>query len=287
MKKIAVIGSGIAGNSAAWALSQTHDVTLFESSDRPGGHANTVEIDYDGMPISVDTGFIVYNEHNYPLLTRLFDYLGVTTEESNMSFGVSLDGGRMEWSGQGLKSIFAQRRNLFSPGFLSMLQEIFKFNQICKEDLAAGRLCGSSFDEYLKSRRFSTRLKQDYLVPMTAAIWSTPPHRMLDFPAESLIRFMDNHRLIHRKSERPKWRTVAGGSRQYVEKLLADFRGTLCLNSQVVRVEPGPREVVVSLADGRDLNFDAAILACHSDQTNAMLPDWAIEQKRVSAMFCN
>ncbi len=285
MKKIAVIGSGISGNSAAWALSHQNDVTLFESAERPGGHSNTAVVEYGDRQIAVDTGFIVYNDHNYPLLTRLFEHLGVETEQSDMSFGVSLDSGRMEWSGQGLKSIFAQRRNLFSPGFLSMLQEIFKFNRICKDDLNSGKLCGSSFDEYLKARRFSTRLKEDYLVPMTAAIWSSPPQRMLEFPAESLIRFMDNHRLIHKKHERPKWRTVTGGSRQYVKRLLEDFRGQLRLNSKITAIEPGPREVLLTLADGSTETFDSVVVAAHSDQASAMLPDWAKDQKAILDMI--
>jgi len=271
MKKIAVIGSGIAGNAAAWALSKTHDVTLYEKRQRTGGHSHTVTVDYDGKPIDVDTGFIVFNDHNYPLLTRLFDHLGVQTEKSNMSFGVSLDQGRFEWSGQGLLSIFAQRRNLFSPGFLFMLREIFQFNRICKEDLKTGALCDSSFDEYLKSRKFSQRLKEDYLVPMTAAIWSTPPKRMLEFPAESLVRFMDNHRLIHKKAERPKWRTVTGGSRQYVDQLLADFDGKLVTDSPVKSVQQVDAGVEITTADREIERFDEVVFATHSDQALALL----------------
>lgn len=266
MKKIAVIGSGISGNSAAWALSQTHAVTLFEKRERTGGHSHTVTVDYDGTPIDVDTGFIVFNDHNYPLLTKLFDHLGVQTQKSDMSFGVSLDQGRFEWSGQGLRSIFAQRRNLFSPGFLFMLREIFQFNRICKEDLKSGALCGSSFEEYLRERKFSERLRDDYLVPMTAAIWSTPPKRMLEFPAESLVRFMDNHRLIHRKAERPKWRTVSGGSRQYVDKLLSDFKGHLETGDGAKWVRNLDGEVEIETASGRRERFDEVVFATHSDQ---------------------
>jgi len=281
MKKIAVIGSGIAGNSAAWALSKTNDVTLFEKRERTGGHSNTDTVDYDGRPIQVDTGFIVYNDHNYPLLTKLFDHLNVETVLSNMSFGVSLDDGNFEWSGQGLKSVFAQRRNLFSPGFLFMLKEIFAFNRICKEDLKSGALCGSSFEEYLKTRKFSKRLKEDYLVPMTAAIWSTPPKRMLEFPAESLVRFLDNHRLIHKKAERPKWRTVKNGSRQYVDKLLADFKGEIRLNANVTSVGKVGDKVRVELSSGSAELFDEVVMASHSDQSLKMLSREQEAQRKI------
>ncbi len=281
MKKIAVIGSGISGNSAAWALSKNNHVTLFESSCRTGGHSNTVEIDYQGKSIKVDTGFIVYNDHNYPLLTKLFDYLDVETIPSNMSFGVSLDNGNFEWSGQGFGNIFAQRRNLFSPRFLFMLREIFTFNRICKEDLKSGALCGTSFDEYLTHRNFSKRLKDDYLVPMTAAIWSTPPQRMLEFPAESLVRFLDNHRLIHKRKDRPKWRTVKGGSRQYVDKLLGDFSGVLETGREVVSVDGNGLRPILTFVDGTEQEFDEVVIATHSDEALALLVNPDVNQRSI------
>lgn len=269
--KIAVIGSGISGNAAAWALSRAHDVTLFEKRSRPGGHSATVEVDYDGANIPVDTGFIVFNETNYPLLTRLFDQLGVEVEQSEMSFSVSLDQGRFEWCGRTLNSVFAQRRNLFSPGFLLMLGDIFRFNARARKDLRSGALCGLSFGDYMERRGFSTRLRDDYLVPLTAAIWSTPSARMLDFPAESLIRFLDNHRLMH--IQRPWWRTVSGGSRRYVEKLLADFRGTILLDRQVVDIRRREHGVDVTDNRGAVRRFDALVMACHTDQALRALGD--------------
>ncbi|MGB7285919.1 MAG: FAD-dependent oxidoreductase [Salaquimonas sp.] len=281
MKNIAVIGSGISGNSAAWALSKEHNVTLFEKDERTGGHSNTAIIDYDGKQIEVDTGFIVYNDHNYPLLTQLFDHLNVETSKSDMSFGVSLDKGKFEWSGQGLGAVFAQRRNLFSPGFLFMLREIFLFNRICKEDLKTGALCGSSFGEYLINRKFSQRLRDDYLVPMTAAIWSTPPSRMLEFPAESLVRFMDNHRLIHGVNERPQWRTVKGGSRQYVDKLLAEFDGKIELGSTVTKIEKMADGVHLSLENGETRVFDEVVIGAHSDQAMRLLGKPTAAQKTI------
>ncbi len=281
MKKIAVIGSGISGNSTAWALSKSHNVTLFEKDNRTGGHSNTAIVDYDGEQISVDTGFIVYNDHNYPLLTKLFDHLGVETSQSNMSFGVSLDAGKFEWSGQGLGGVFAQRKNLLSLSFLSMLREIFTFNRICKEDLKSGALCGSSFGEYLKTHRFSDRLRDDYLVPMTAAIWSTPPQRMLDFPSESLIRFMDNHKLIHGVNDRPQWRTVTHGSRQYVNKLLGDFEGKLILNNGVQLIEKVETGVRLTLEDGSQAIFDEVVIATHTDQALNMLKAPSSAQREI------
>ncbi len=173
--RIAVIGSGIAGNSAAWALSERHDVTLYEKRARPGGHSATVDIDYDGTSMAVDTGFIVYNELNYPNLTALFDHLGVATEASDMSFSFSLDGGVREWSGCNLGTIFGQRRNIVSLRFMWMLREILRFNRMSVADRASGYLNGLSLADYLARRKFSPCFASDYLLPMGAAIWSTPP----------------------------------------------------------------------------------------------------------------
>ncbi|MGI9402324.1 MAG: NAD(P)/FAD-dependent oxidoreductase [Rhizobiaceae bacterium] len=269
--KLAVIGSGIAGNSAALALSRRHDVTLYEKRERAGGHSATVDLDYDGVNIPVDTGFIVYNTTNYPLLTKLFDHLDIQTESTVMSFSVSLDQGRFEWCGDTIRTIFAQKRNLFSPGFLMMLGDILRFNSMAKRDLDAGTLCGITFGDYIRSRGFSTRLRDDYIVPMTAAIWSTPAARMLDFPAESLVRFLDNHRLIQLR--RPCWRTVTGGSRNYVSTLLKDFSGTLLLNSPVERVIRNGGKVFVTSSNGQTAQYDGVVMASHSDQTLKMLAD--------------
>ena len=186
--KIAVIGSGISGNSAAWALSRKHDITIYEKRNRLGGHSATVNVEHGCQTIPVDTGFIVYNEQNYPLLTRLFEHLDVATQPSRMSFSVSLDDGKLEWCGTKLKGVFAQPSNLFSPGFLRMLRDIFRFNDRARKDLQNGALCGLTLNDYLSKGGFSQRLKNDYLVPMTSAIWSTPSTKMLEFPAESLIR---------------------------------------------------------------------------------------------------
>ena len=217
-----MVGSGISGAAAAWALNDTADVTLFEAAARPGGHTATVDVDYDGRHIAVDTGFIVYNELNYPDLTALFSHLGVATHESDMGFSLSLDAGRLEWSGANVRSIFAQKRNVFSPSFLWMLREVLRFNRQCVEDRDAGQLAHRTIGDYLEHRKFSPAFRDNYLIPMAAAIWSTPRIKMLDYPAATFVSFFENHRLIH--NERPAWRTVSGGSRTYLQKLLQAAR---------------------------------------------------------------
>ncbi|MBO6755410.1 MAG: FAD-dependent oxidoreductase [Roseibium sp.] len=281
--RIAVIGAGIAGNSAAWALSEKHQVVLYEKRLRPGGHSATVDIDYDGSPMSVDTGFIVYNELNYPNFTALLDHLNVKTEASDMSFGFSGNNGRMEWAGTSLNTVFAQRRNIASPRFLRMLREIFKFNKKAPTDLTSGRLYGRSLGEYLETEGYSEAFVNDYLLAMGAAIWSTPLNQMRDYPAESFIAFFDNHRLIH--TDRPLWRTVSGGSRNYVAKLLAPLSGHIRLGAQVVGVRRENGIVHVTDSSGETDTFDQIILASHTDQSLAMLDDPSPQERALlSAM---
>ncbi len=268
---IAVIGSGISGSAAAWALNPVHDVTLYEKDARPGGHTATVDIDYDGTPISVDTGFIVYNEANYPNLTALFAELGVTTHKSDMSFSVSLDQGRLEWSGDNLATVFAQKRNLLRPSFLMMLREILRFNRICLEDRSAGRLAAMSIGDYLNWRGFSPGFTNNYLVPMAAAIWSTPSGKMLEFPAENFIQFFDNHRLIYSKPH--PWRTVTGGSRNYLQKLLRPLGDRVRLGCGICSIRREDGRVVIVDGDGVTRLFDKVIIAAHSDQALKMLSD--------------
>ncbi|MDM9629505.1 FAD-dependent oxidoreductase [Rhizobium sp. S152] len=269
--KIAVIGSGVSGASAAWALNPIHDVTLFEKDARPGGHTATVDVDYDGIRIPVDTGFIVYNEGNYPNLTALFKELDVATHASDMSFSLSLDEGKLEWSGGGLSSIFAQKRNLLRPSFLLMIREILRFNRTCLLDRAAGHLTSRSIGDYLDWRGFSPGFTNNYLIPMAAAIWSTPAAQMLQFPAEHFVNFFDNHRLIY--SRQHQWRTVTGGSRNYLDKLLAPLGDRLKLGLGVRSVMRHQAGVTVIDDSGAETHFDKVIFAAHSDQTRRMLTD--------------
>jgi predicted NAD/FAD-binding protein len=275
--RVAVIGTGIAGSAAAWSLSERYPVTVYDREIRPGGHSHTVTIDYDGTPVAVDIGFIVYNELNYPDLTALFAHLGVETVESSMSFAVTADGGRFEWKGGGSNwrqtagGLFAQPRNLLSPSYLRMLRDILTFNTRSVEDHAAGRLAGLSLGEYFSVRNFAPRLLTDYLAPMGAAIWSAPANAMFDFPAENFVAFFNNHGLL--QYDRPVWRTVQGGSRCYVEKLTAAFRDRIRLGCAVTSIERTPHGVVVNDSHGRSDTYDHVVIASHSDQALAMLSD--------------
>ncbi len=281
--KIAVIGSGISGSSAAMMLSRQHDVTVFEKNAVAGGHTATVDIDYDGKAISVDTGFIVYNEATYPKLTKLFAELDVKTHESNMSFSMSLDNGGLEWCGDTISTIFAQKRNIMRPSFLRMLAEIMRFNRICLLDRTNGHLKACSIGDYLNWRRFSRDFADNYLMPMAAAIWSTPTDRMLEFPAERFVNFFDNHRLINIRQH--AWRTVSGGSRNYLDKLLSPLGANVKLNCGVSHIRRHAGHVDITDEQGRQYRFDHVIMACHSDQSLKILSDATPqEQKLLSAV---
>lgn len=282
-RKIAVIGSGISGSSAAWALSDTADVTLYEAEDRAGGHTATVDIDYDGTPLSVDTGFIVYNELNYPELTQLFAHIGVDTHESDMGFSLSLDEGRLEWSGHNLRTLFTQKRNIVSPRFLWMLREILRFNRCCVVDRDAGRLAGLTIGGYLEKRRFSAGFRDNYLIPMAAAIWSTPRVEMLAFPAATFVTFFENHRLI--EEDRPMWRTVTGGARSYLERLLAPLGRRVRTGAGIEAVARDAHGVTVKARGAEPERYDGVVVATHSDQALALLSDAsAIERSILSAV---
>ncbi len=285
IQRIAVIGTGISGLSAAWLLRDRHQVTVYEKDNRLGGHANTRVVDYDGAAIPVDTGFIVYNEVNYPHLTRLFASLGVATDESNMSFSVSAGDGRLEWAGESLRTVFAQKRNLARPRFLGMLRDILRFNRDAAADLAAGRLDGLSLGEYLASGGFGEAFRRDYLLPMGAAIWSTPAADMMAFPAASFIRFFANHALLRGLDDRHQWRTVRGGSRAYVETIGRDLGGAVRLSCAAVRIERDAFGATVIDATGNRERYDAVVLATHADQALALLDRPDDGERRILGAF--
>jgi len=269
--KIAVVGAGVSGLGAAWALRSAHDVTVFEKRGRLGGHANTVTIDYDGASIPVDTGFIVYNPLNYPNLVQLFAHLGVETHRTDMSFGFSLDK-TLEWSSNGLGGLFADPKNLLNPAFLGMLREILRFNDKAQADLDAGVLMGLTLDQYLDQLGLSARFRENYLLPMGAAIWSSTEAEMAVYPAEAFVRFFNNHRLMHAK--RPKWHTVKGGSRQYVTKIAEDLESAgVQFAPAASAVHRQDQQVQIVDAQGQVHQFDEVILACHSDQALSLLKD--------------
>lgn len=270
--RIAVIGAGIAGLGAAWALRGFHDVVLYEKDQRLGGHANTVVVDHAGVPTPVDTGFIVFNRLNYPNLTQLFEHLGVSTQQTDMSFGFSLDGG-CEWSSNGLGGLFAQPSNLLRLSFLEMLRDVLRFNRRAVEDLQAGVLTGLSLGQYLDVFGFGSAFRSQYLLPMGAAIWSASEGDMEAYPAEAFVRFFKNHRLVN--ARRPKWETVKGGSQAYVSAMWRDLEGSGVERYpgavSVTRLRTGGVRVVDT--DGRAERFDEVILACHSSEALALLSD--------------
>jgi hypothetical protein len=284
--KIAVIGSGVAGNTAAWALTQgpgasAREVVVYEKDPRVGGHAHTVDIDYDGTPIAVDMGFIVYNELNYPNMIALFHLLGVKTKPSDMSFSVSIDEGKREWKGadQLFKGLFARKRNALSPAFWGMLLEILRFNKSALKALDDGALDGLSLGDYLARNNFKGRFLSDYLIPMGAAIWSMPTDEMLRFPARSFVQFFRNHKLLH--FDRPVWRTVDGGSREYVKRITKAYEGRIRVGVGATRIERAKGSVYVTDTTGHVERFDEVILACHSDQALALLPDASPDERAV------
>lgn len=268
--RIGIIGAGVSGMGAAWALRDTHEVVLFEKNARLGGHADTQTIDYDGAAIDVDTGFIVYNLHNYPNLVRLFDHLGVETIASDMSFAVS-DPRSFEWSSNGFNGIFAWKRNLANPAFLGMLSDIVRFSASARLDLEHGRVANVSLEDYIASLKLGRDFLRQYLLPMGAAIWSTPEQEMLRYPALSFLRFFDNHRLLH--SERPRWRTVKGGSKVYVAALRAALGARVRGSDPVVAVRRDGEHAVVRTHSGVETIFDQVVFACHSDEALALLTD--------------
>lgn len=271
---VAVVGGGVSGLTAAYALRDHAHVTLFEANDYIGGHTNTVDIELDGKTFPVDTGFLVYNERTYPNLIRLFEELQVETVMSDMSFSVCLPELNLEWAGTNLNTVFAQRRNLFKPRFLRMLLDILKFNKEATALVAdAGRAnlfqskAQMGLGDYLKQEGYSTEFRDWYLIPMAAAIWSCPSEQMLAFPLATFVQFCHNHGLLQVEN-RPKWYTVKNGARNYVHKLLPHIP-VVHANSPVQQVIPGTRPVVKT-AQGEQA-FDHVILACHSDEALAML----------------
>ena len=267
---IAIVGGGIAGLSAAWLLSRHHDVTVFEREGWTGGHANTVTVPLDGRATPIDTGFIVYNERNYPNLVALFDYLGVETQASDMSFGISVDHGRIEYSSRFPGGLFGQHRNLVRPNFWAMLHDIRRFYSNAPVALAAGTLQGITIGAYLERERYSPAFCRDHLLPMGAAIWSTSPENMATCPAETFVRFFQSHALLELR-DRPQWRTVTGGSQSYVRKLVEPFRDRVRNDSAIVRVARHPGGVTLTDRKGREHRFDHVVIGAHANEALGML----------------
>jgi len=276
--RIAVVGSGIAGLAAAWSLSRRHEVVLYEAERRLGGHAHTVTVRLDGRLVPVDTGFIVYNELNYPNLTALFGQLGVATVASDMSFAVSLDRGRYEYSGS-IAGLVAQPANVVRPSHWAMLRDVVRFYRTAPGLLDRGMRADTTIGDVLAEGGYSRVFLDRHLLPMAAAIWSCPLGDVSRMPAETFIRFFDNHRLFS-LGERPRWRTVVGGSREYVQRLAADFDGTIRLGAPVAAVHRTPAGVTVRDGSGHTDRFDAVVMGCHADQALRILGDEATPAER-------
>ena len=279
-RRIAVVGSGISGLSCAWLLSQGHDVTLFEADDRLGGHSSTVDAPAPHEPVAVDTGFIVYNETNYPNLTALFAHLNVPTKPAMMSFAVSIDDGAFEYCSQGLGALFAQKRNYASPKFWRMIGDLLRFQKQAPRDLAELERTGETLETYLVRGGYGALFREAHLLPQAAAIWSCTMGQMADYPAASFVRFYMNHNLL-KVDLRPTWRTVDGGSRSYVARLVEDFRGRIVTSAGVVGVLRGLDGAALRFEDGRLERFDAVVLATHSDQALKLLEAPSAEDRRL------
>lgn len=278
--RIAIVGTGIAGLTCAHLLSGRHDLTVFERDDRPGGHTNTVRIDLPEETHEVDTGFIVYNERNYPGLVRLFDRLAIPSKPSDMSFSVSDQDSGVEWRATSPGTVFAQRRNLLRPEFLRMLADVVGFNRSARRLLLGGAPEASTLGDLVREGGWSPRLVDWYLRPMVSAIWSAAPEQALDIPATTFARFFENHGLL-RLGDQPRWRTVDGGARTYVRRILGPLGDRVRLGTPVTKVRR-TRDGVELLSDRHGPEtFDHVILAGHSDQSLALLADASPAEREI------
>ena len=282
--RVAVVGAGVAGLGAAWLLSRRHEVVLYERNAYLGGHSNTLEVESSGEKLGIDTGFVVYNEENYPHLTALLAHLGVVTQPTDMSFAASIDGGRLEYAGSDLNGLFAQRGNLVSPAYWRMLRDILRFNRDAKQSLRAGGLEGLSLGAFLERGGYSSRLADHYLLPMAAAIWSCPTRAMREFPALSFLKFFQNHGLLD-LVDRPQWRTVTGGSRGYVARLADGLSGGARSGQPATAVRRGADGAWVHTAQAEAERYDAVVLACHADEALRLITEPRPVERAVLSCF--
>jgi len=277
--KIAIIGTGIAGNYAAYRLAKKHEITVFESKDRIGGHTNTIEIEDNGKRLAVDTGFIVYNDVTYPNFLSLLDELGVESQASDMSFSVTGGAGGLEYNGSSLNRLFAQRSNLFRPSFYRMLKDILRFNREAPSLIESPDF-SMTLGEYLDQNDYSSNFTENYILPMGSAIWSATSEHMRAMPAVFFARFFQNHGLLS-VNERPQWRVIKGGSACYVEKLVAGHRDRIRLGAAVESVRRFPEYIEIKAKGCEAERFDRVFLACHSDQALTMLADPTPQEREV------
>lgn len=268
--KIAIIGTGISGMGAAYLLHPKHEITVYEKADRIGGHTRTLTVDYEGKPIPVDTGFIVFNRKNYPHLTALLEHLGVRAHKSDMSFSASIRDGWLEWGAKDLDSILGQRRNLFRPRFGLLVRDVLRFNAAALDTVE--RHPDLTLHELMDTLRLGEWFRRYYLLPMSAAIWSCPPREMLAFPAKSLIRFFANHHLLS-ASGQPQWYTVTGGAQEYVARLTRAYCDRVRTSCEAVAIRRVGDRVSVADKTGHTELYDEAVLACHGDDALKLVAD--------------
>jgi predicted NAD/FAD-binding protein len=277
--KIAIIGSGIAGLTVAYRLHKTHDIMVFEANDYIGGHTNTIDVEAEGRSFAVDTGFIVFNDWTYPNFISLLEELGVASQPSSMGFSVKCEKTGLEYCGSSLNGLFGQRKNILSPSFYKMLYDIFRFNQIGKKFVDSGDM-SFTLGEFLNKYDFGERFRDHYLIPMGAAIWSTDPIKMFSYPANTFLRFLNNHGLLN-INDRPQWRVISGGSREYVKKMISGFSQNIYLNTPVQAVTRHQDNCELKLSNGTNLRFDHVFFACHSDQALNLLTDAHLNEREI------
>ena len=277
--KIAIIGTGISGNVAAWHLCKEHEITVFEAGKHVGGHTHTHDIVHDGKPYAIDTGFIVFNDWTYPNFIALLDELGVESQPTNMGFSSRCESTGIEYNGSSLNQLFGQRRNLFRPRFHGMIRDILRFNHESRE-LIDRNDESLSLGNYLDENHYGRLFIDNYIIPMGAAIWSTDPQQMLAFPACYFVRFFANHGLLNVK-DRPQWRVIKGGSREYVKRLTAPFRDRIRLNQAVASVRRQPTHVEIRTFTGVTERFDQLFIATHSNQALQMLADPSEQEQAI------
>jgi uncharacterized protein len=278
--RIAIIGSGIAGNVVARQLHREHEITVFEAAGHIGGHSHTHRVELGNQTLNVDTGFIVFNDRTYPNFTRMLDEIGVASQDSAMSFSVRNERTGLEYNGTSINGLFAQRRNLLRLSFHRMWREILRFNREAVRLLDFFAPADLTLDDFLAGQGYSDEFVGNYLVPMAAAIWSAPPAQVGAMPARFLIGFFHHHGMLT-VNDRPRWRTITGGSARYVEKLVAPFRARIHLNTPIESVRRVPGQVQIKPRDAEPLAFDRVFLACHSDQALSLLADATTLEREV------
>lgn len=271
-ERLAIIGTGIAGMGAAYHLYKKYDLTIYEKNNYVGGHTNTITINENGNDVPIDTGFMVFNKVTYPNLTRLFEELDVTIKPTDMSFSVQHVPSGLEFNGSGLKGLFSQRKNIFRPSFIKMLIQINRFNNECLEVLDNTQYNEHTLLDYVQEKGYGSDFLEKYLVPMSSAVWSTPPDQMLRFPAATLIRFFHNHGFLGLDTQH-QWFTVDGGSRMYRDKIISKYKDQITTSNGAVSVKREYGKVIVSSEDGETKEFDKIIFASHADETLNLLSD--------------